>query len=65
MTVTATKDYPGEVTGDALLTRAKIRDAAEATRTGMSMENLYFIVNVEALGGTKAEGVQLNISFTL
>jgi hypothetical protein len=29
------------------------------------MESVYFIVNMEALDGTKVEGVQLNFGVTL
>ena len=65
MTVTAFIGNPEEISADVALTLEHVRSAAEATRTGMDMDNRYFIVTVEALGGAKAEGVQINIDLTL
>ena len=60
VSINATKDQPGELTAEVALTRKTVRDAPEATRTGMDMEAVFFIVKVEVLGGEKAEGVQIN-----
>jgi hypothetical protein len=60
VSINATKDQPGELTADVPLTRKTVREAPEATRTGMDMESVFFIVKVEVVGGEKAEGVQIN-----
>ena len=58
--ISATNDHPGEISADVKLTRESVRTAPEATRTGMDMESVYFIVTVEVVSGEKAEGVQIN-----
>ncbi len=65
MTVNASQANPGEITGDVPLTWEQVRDAAEATRTGMDIDNVYFLVNVESLGGAVAQGVQMKIDVTI
>ena len=65
VTVQASGSAPGTVTADVPLILEHVRDAAEATRTGMSMDNKYFIVDIRPLGGAKAEGVQINFEATL
>jgi hypothetical protein len=64
-TVQASSSETGSVSADVPLTLEHVRSAAEATRTGMSMDNKYFIVDIQPLGGAKAEGVQINVEVTL
>lgn len=65
VTVTASSSETGSVSADVPLTLEHVRSAAEATRTGMSMDNKYFIVELQPLGDAKAEGVQINFEATL
>jgi hypothetical protein len=60
VSVSANKDKPGTLSADVPLTRKTVRETAEATRTGMDTEAVFFLISVEPVGGKKAEGVQVS-----